>query len=417
VLVTANHPNALIDPLVVFRTAGRVVRPLAKAPLFEQALVGTVLKGLGGLPVYRRQDDPALMHLNDTTFDAAIAALHAGEAVQIFPEGQSHSGPSLAPLRTGAARIALMAEERAGWSLGLAVVPVGLTYVRKSTFRGRALATVGEPLSVVGYREDWEEDPQEAARALTEEITRRLEEVTLNLQAPQDHELVEVAERLYARQKGLVGWREREALADRLPRLQAFGRGLAWLRSNDPARYASLARAVARYHRLIALFGASEGDVPPRYTVGAVLRYVVRQSTALALLLIPAAVGVLAWVLPYQIPTLVARAARPTLDAVSTYKLGSALLAFPAMLAIWTALALWRGGAAWGVAVALALPLCGWAAICFKARTATVVEDARIFLRASRAGKGKERLAATRARLVEEFDTVAAEMAGAGSSS
>jgi hypothetical protein len=33
---------------VIFHTAGRPTRPLAKAPLFEQALVGTVLRGLGG---------------------------------------------------------------------------------------------------------------------------------------------------------------------------------------------------------------------------------------------------------------------------------------------------------------------------------------------------------------------------------
>ena len=50
VLVAANHPNSLVDPLVIFRTAGRATRPLAKAPLFEQPLVGTVLRGLGGLP-------------------------------------------------------------------------------------------------------------------------------------------------------------------------------------------------------------------------------------------------------------------------------------------------------------------------------------------------------------------------------
>ncbi len=140
VLVTANHPNALVDPLVIFRTGGRPTRPLAKAPLFEQALVGTILRGLGGLPVYRRQDNPDQMHLNERTFDAAIESLQRKEAVQIFPEGQSHSEPSLAPLRTGAARIAFMAEEGADWSLGLQVQPVGLTYTRKHLFRGRVVA-------------------------------------------------------------------------------------------------------------------------------------------------------------------------------------------------------------------------------------------------------------------------------------
>ncbi|GIT51349.1 MAG: hypothetical protein Ct9H300mP15_15620 [Gemmatimonadota bacterium] len=40
VLITANHPNALIDPLVVFQTAGRPSRPLQR-PHFSILIVGT----------------------------------------------------------------------------------------------------------------------------------------------------------------------------------------------------------------------------------------------------------------------------------------------------------------------------------------------------------------------------------------
>jgi 1-acyl-sn-glycerol-3-phosphate acyltransferase len=65
-MVVANHQNALLDPLVVFSAVGRPTRPLAKAPLFDQALLGALLRVLGGLPVYRRQDDPAESHRNRT---------------------------------------------------------------------------------------------------------------------------------------------------------------------------------------------------------------------------------------------------------------------------------------------------------------------------------------------------------------
>jgi len=152
VLVIANHLNALLDPLVLFRTLGRPTRPLAKAPLFHHPLVGPALRALGGLPVFRPRDDPDEVHRNETTFDAAIAALHAGDAIQIYPEGQSHSEPSLNPLRTGAARIALQAEEAAGWTLGLRVVPVGLVYLRKHLFRGSAVAMMGEPFGLAEWR-------------------------------------------------------------------------------------------------------------------------------------------------------------------------------------------------------------------------------------------------------------------------
>ncbi|HUH11537.1 MAG TPA: 1-acyl-sn-glycerol-3-phosphate acyltransferase, partial [Longimicrobiales bacterium] len=233
-LVVANHPNSLLDPILVFRATGRVARPLAKAPLFEHPLVGPMLLALGGLPVFRRQDDPALMDRNEGTFDAAIAALHAGEAVQIFPEGISHSAPALAPLRTGAARIALLAEERAGWRLGLRILPVGLTYRRKTLFRGQAAALLGEPLAVAPWAERHAEDPEAAVRELTAAITAALEAVTLNLTREEDAELVDAAERLYVRARGHAGAREAQDLAVRVPRMRRFAQGLAWLRAHDP---------------------------------------------------------------------------------------------------------------------------------------------------------------------------------------
>ena len=409
VLVTANHPNSLVDPLVIFHTAGRPTRPLAKAPLFQQALVGTVLRALGGLPVYRRQDDPALMHLNDRTFDAAIEALCQGGAVQIYPEGRSHSEPSLSPLRTGAARIALQAEERSGWQLGLRIQPVGITYTRKHAFRGRAIAAFGEPFEVRGLRALHERDEREAVRELTARIQAALEALTLNFERAEDLELVDVAERLYARQKKLSGWREREPMAARLPRLQRFAEGVRWLRATDPARLDATRTEVRRYLRLLTLFGASEGDVPKRYPLGGVLRYALRQILMLTLVLPVALLGMLVWALPFFLTRYVAPRFRPELEQVATYKVGTAVLAFPLWLAVLEVIV----GLGWGarpalVALAL-LPVTGLAAIAWADRQAEVREDVRVFLRARRLSRGRDRLAEQRARLVEQLDALAAD--------
>jgi glycerol-3-phosphate O-acyltransferase/dihydroxyacetone phosphate acyltransferase len=407
VLIVANHPNALIDPVIVFRVAGRPARPLAKAPLFSHPLIGPLLEGLGGLPVYRKRDDPALMHLNDTTFDAAIAALHDGDVVQIFPEGTSHSEPSLAPLRTGAARIALQSEERAGWTLGLQVVPVGLNYARKKMFRSRALAVVGEAFGVGDLRSVHERDAADAVRLLTERITAALEGVTLNLSTLEDHRLIDVAERLYVRSRG-APTEDYDRLAARFPRLRQFAEGLAWLRAHDPERHVRLRTAVDDYARRAERLG-SEGDhVPTRYRPGGVASYVIVHGIALGVGLPLAALGALAWGIPYLLPRLVLRFVRVTEDAVATYKLIISLVFFPVAYVVWIVLAGVYVGTAAAVTTGLLLPILGAFTLRWGLRWERVKADARVFGRVLRHPREHDRLVEERNLIAAEIDAVRA---------
>ncbi|HSM09548.1 MAG TPA: lysophospholipid acyltransferase family protein, partial [Gemmatimonadota bacterium] len=144
VLFVANHPNSLVDPAFVAAVAGRPVRFLAKAPLFTDRLVGWLIRASGAIPVYRRQDDPALVDRNVSTFAAVHEALADGDAVGIFPEGISHNRPGLAELRTGAARIALGSVGRVGETFP--IVPIGMVLRDKGRFRSEASAIVGSPI-------------------------------------------------------------------------------------------------------------------------------------------------------------------------------------------------------------------------------------------------------------------------------
>ena len=87
------------------------MRFLAKSTLFKGAF-GPLMRAAGAIPVYRRQD-AADVQRNAESFAAVDAALAGAEAVCIFPEGISHSSGMLEPLRTGAARMALVS--RRGW--------------------------------------------------------------------------------------------------------------------------------------------------------------------------------------------------------------------------------------------------------------------------------------------------------------
>src|SRR5881392_2956385 len=132
VIFAVNHPNALIDPLFLLCFAPRPVSFLAKAPLFRMPVIGWFARGFDSIPVYRREDNfsPAQ---NRETFARARQTLARGGAIAIFPEGTTHSDPRLKTLKTGAARIAL------GSTLRVMVVPTGLFYTSKQTFRSAAV--------------------------------------------------------------------------------------------------------------------------------------------------------------------------------------------------------------------------------------------------------------------------------------
>lgn len=408
VVLAANHPNSLLDPVILFATAGRTPRPLAKAPLFERPVVGRLIRGVGGIPVYRREDDPGAMTRNQDTFRASTAALLAGDAIQIFPEGRSHSDPRLSPLRTGAARIALAAEAEADWSLGLGLVPVGLTYAGKAFFRGRVVAHYGAPIAVAAFREAFERDGHGAARELTDELDRRLHSLTLNLTETEDGPLIDAAEKIWAREKGLYTPRERPSLSDRLPRLQAFARGLAWLRVHDPARHQRLRVRVARYARVTRLLGVGDGDVPDSYRVGPTLRWAALELVPVLLLLPVAAVAALAWGVPYRLVGWAVERMRLPTDMVATYKVAGSLLAYPLFLGLWAGLAAWAWGWSGALVVLVVLPLLGLVAVPWLDRARDLVEDARLFGRVARRTARRERLARVRRALVAEFEALRA---------
>ncbi len=194
-----NHPNGLIDPALVFVALPRKVSFLAKSTLFSIPVLSYILRVMEALPVYRRVD-AADVTKNTKTFRASHELLQKSGAIALFPEGISHNSPKLLPIKTGAARIALGAISGydRGKKVDLQIVPVGLFYTNKTSFRSEALLHFGKPFSVkpVELEEDGDV-PREKVKELTERIEESLREVTVNAESDAEIETANEAANLF----------------------------------------------------------------------------------------------------------------------------------------------------------------------------------------------------------------------------
>jgi len=418
-IIVTNHPNMLMDPLLVLNTAGRRVRVLAKAPLFRIPLFGQVLRAMDTLPLYRVQDDPDQLLRNRLAFEEAVESLRRGSTLLMFPEGKSHSEPALAPLKSGVARMALEAEDQSGWGLGVKIVPFGLAYERKHRFRSRVRVGVGEPIPVGDWREECLRNRAVAIRTLTDAVAQGLGAQVLNLARESDRALVETADLLYVRAKGRAGWRERETWSERLPRLQRIADQVAWLREGDAARWEALSQSLREYGAELRLLGSGSAEVPPRYEARRVARYVFREIGLLVLSVPIAALGVALWYLPHFMSALVCRLLKPDIETVATVKLLAGIVLYCATYFGWIAIAAAVGGIAAGVVTAVVAPLLGLATIHWWDRCLEVIEDVQLFLSVLRHPAARDRVLERRGALVEELERLErlwAEAVGPGKS-
>jgi CMP/dCMP kinase len=163
-----------IDFLIAARITRRRLRYLAKASIFVNRPFNWLIETLGAFPVHREATDRK-------AFDRSLEVLLAGEPLVLFPEGTRHAGPTVGPVREGAAYLALRA--------GVPIVPLGLAGTDEALPIGHVLVrptrlgiVVGEPL-LAGVERHAETGgagrvPRSAVHALTEELVVAIQQAS-----------------------------------------------------------------------------------------------------------------------------------------------------------------------------------------------------------------------------------------------
>ncbi len=362
VLFAGNHPNSLIDPILIITTCGRKVHFAAKDSLFKGRIMRAVLRGLGAVPVARKDDHdgkprtgpagperPAAERssTNDAAFDAMFAVLGDGGAIGIFPEGISHDESQLAKLKTGAARLAIGGAAKN--QMPITIVPCGLTFIHPKRFRSRVLVQYGPPIVVP---QGSTTDP-ETVHQITGDLDAAIRRLTINAPDWDTVRALDVVRRLYQPQE--------ISIEDRVELSRRFNQYYASV-ATDPRVVAVMSR-VRTYQQKLDELGLTDRELQrdlSKVEISArMLKHLFLVMFWLPLTL-PGA--------PLHVPTVAfARIVGPRLtprkDVVATTKLVIGMLLVLLSYAIAVAVLWWKISWQWALAAAIVLPISGWATL------------------------------------------------------
>ena len=404
VLLCINHPNNFIDSLVVSAAVRRKVHYLATASLFRNAVLARFLLRMGAIPVYRRQDDPAKMDKNVQAFAACFDTLAAGRLVAIYPEGTTHAEARVQRIKTGAARIALTFEDQHPGTLTL--VPVGLTFEARKSFRADVLVSFGPPVAVTPYLEAYRAEPVKAVDALTDAIQWAMEAEVVNVERLDDARLVSAIGELY-RDELARELRESRGLAPRDIDPVRLSRGIVeavrWFKTHDPGRVETLWHHIQSYRTLLAEHRVRDEAVRgwrQRQPPHARLRHGWQAVAGFPIFLYGAAVNAL----PYYVPRWLARRFAHKETDYMTIRLLAGIVSFPLFWSLETWLVSRWASAPWTLTFALSLPISGAIAYRYRVGAARFRESLRLARLGVVHGPARAALVAERAAIIAELE-------------
>lgn len=402
-VVVANHVNGLVDPMFLLGPLRLPARMLGKSTLWKIPVLSQICDLAGVIPVYRRQDEGVDTAKNLETFARCHEELARGGILAIFPEGVSHDEPQLQPLKTGAARILIEAERRFG-PLGSRILPVGLLFEDRGTFRSRALVVVGPPIDPAEEVELAERDEATAVRLLTERVAEALERVTLNYRSWEESRLVERGARILEAEAQELP-RERRLAAEFDARRSLLD-GLDALRESHPREVAAAVEAARDYDRLLRVSGLGDAQVIASYPLDRLLAALARSAVNTVVMLPVALLGGLLNFVPFVAVELVSRRFDDEENQIATYKVFPGIVAYPLTWGLEAALA-WRfWGLASGFATVVVAALSGYIAVRFVERQEALWRESRAFLLLRRRHRIAEELRARRAEAARRIETL-----------
>lgn len=175
ILFISNHPNALIDPLLIATKNVRSIHFLSRASAFKNKLVSKFLKTIQMIPIYRKRDGLNTIAKNESTFRKSVEIMHAKKTIFIAAEGSHNVQRRVRELKKGFVHIILDTLKEHP-ELDIQIVPIGLNYDSVLNYPSSASVYYGKPISVKKYYD--KNDDMSSTNNLLKVVRDRMKSLT-----------------------------------------------------------------------------------------------------------------------------------------------------------------------------------------------------------------------------------------------
>lgn len=178
VLFAVNHPNGLLDPLLVTTNTPRVTHYLVRAAIFKKPLVKKFLATLNLMPIYRIRDGVKELSKNTEIFNNCYEILNNQSALMIFPEGSHNRKRTIRNLSKGFTRILFGAMDKYP-NLPIHIIPVGVTYQNASQYPSKVAIHYGTPILANAFYN--KEALNSSIKNIKLEVSNQLEKLSVHI--------------------------------------------------------------------------------------------------------------------------------------------------------------------------------------------------------------------------------------------
>ncbi len=197
-IISSNHPNALLDAVILAVMLKRKLHFLSRADVFNTPFKRWFFALLGIIPVYRIRDGRENLDKNKEIFARCYQILAQGGTILIFSEGSCVVEKHLRTLKPGTAQLATGFYRQ--YERAVPVTCIGLTYSDPLYFRTKVKLSCSEPINAAGP------DDRKNVMELTWLIRKKLLENMVHVDKGNGEDMYEPVERSEELRRYRLGW-------------------------------------------------------------------------------------------------------------------------------------------------------------------------------------------------------------------